>query len=485
MKSKLISNSIFYSAIGFFPVAISFFTLPIITRHVPPTDYGILTMVVAFTNLVSVIVSGQMESGVARIYFDYDSEKRKAYFSTLFYTTSGIACAVLIFFLFFGDVFIHILYSKNDIKFTPYFLLSVINMLFSMPVGITTAFFKVQEKVKDLLIISLIATAISTSLIIYFVAVKHMGLVGYFLGMIIGSFVTYLIHVMYFRTNLIFKFETAMLLENLHFSLPVIPHALGGYLFMYSDIIILEKYVAIAVIGVYSIANKFAMLLKMITNAFGSAFSPIFMQTSKNSIKDGQNAVYDISKGWLIVLAISYIILCHAGEYIIYMMTPTSYHEAVFLLPILAMAYVFRGLYIMPINTFYFMKKTKYLLVATLSSGILNIILNILFIPYLGVWGAAITTMISFSINWIVLETLSKKTFQVHFEKKSVVFLFSCIIVSNCVFYFIPHSNFYLRLTVQLVFISSTLLFVYRKNLSNILDLLNRLKAKSRARKED
>lgn len=472
MKSKLISNSIFYSAIGLLPVAIGFFTLPILTRYLSPEEYGILSMVAAFSSMVSIAATFQIYSGVSRIYFDYDDEKRKVYFSTLFYAVSAIACLIFVFFLFAGDAFIDILYSKSDVGFWPYFFVSVISIFFSLPIGITTAFFKVQEKGRQLLIISAIGTVITTTLILYLVIIELMGVMGSLVGSAVGAFLTYLLHIFYFRLNFVLRFEKSMFIENLKFGIPVIPHALGGYLFMYSDIIILEKYVALSLIGIYAIADRFAVLLKTVVNSFANAFNPIFMQASKSSTEEGQKVVYDTTKSWFVILGIGYIVLSHMGEYIIYIMTPEAYHEAALILPLLAMAYVFRGIYIMPINTFYFMKKTKYLPIATLTSGTLNVLLNILFIPYMGIWGAAITTTISFAINWWLLEVLSSKTFKVKFDKSALIFLFSLVVISNLLFYLVPSKDLYMRLLSQIIFLGGVILIVWFKDIGNIREFI-------------
>lgn len=472
MKNKLVLNSVFYSFIGLFPVFISFFTLPVLTRYLSPEEYGILSMVVAFTSMVSIAATFQIYSGVSRIYFDYDNEDRKVYFSTLFYSVTIISILVFIFFIFAGDAFIGILYSKSEVGFWPYFFISVISIFFSLPIGITTAFFKVQEKGKQLLILSVLGTIITTVLILYLVVIELMGVMGSLIGSSIGGFLTYLLHVFYFRSNFVFKFEKSMFIENLRFGIPVIPHALGGYLFMYSDIIILEKYVAIGIIGIYAIADRFALLLKTIVNSFSKAFQPIFMKASKNSIEEGQKVVYETSKSWFILLGIGYIIISHMGEYVIYLMTPKEYHKAALILPLLSMAYVFRGIYIMPINTFYFMKKTKYLPIATLTSGILNVLLNILLIPYIGIWGAAITTTLSFAINWYLLEVLSNKTFKVKFSRNAITFLFLLMIVSNLLFYFMSRDNLYLRFSVQFLFVGGIILIVWFRDIGNIREFI-------------
>ena len=461
MKSKLFKNSIAYTIIGFFPIAVGFFTLPILSRYLSPEEYGILSLVSAFIHLVAIAATFQIYSGVTRIYFDYNELQRKEYFSTLFFSVSFVAAAVFIMFLLIGDEIVNLLYSKSRLGFMPYFFLAMINIFFSLPVGITTAFFRVKEKGRELMIMSLISTIATTSIILFLVTVKKQGVAGNLVGLAAGSLLNYLMHVVYFRKDFMLKFNFRMLTENLKFGIPVLPHAVGGYLFMYSDVLVLEKFVAVSAIGIYSVSDRFATLLKIVVNSFASAYNPVFMQEAKKSVENSIESTRKVTEGWFIMLALGYITLCHAGEYLIYIMTPEDFHLAVKILPLLALSYVFRGIYIMPVNSFYFMKRTKYLPVATLTSGFMNVGLNFVFIPIIGIWGAAATTALCFALNWLLLEILSKNTFRIRYSGSSMVFLCVSVIFSNILFYALPFDELVLRSSAQSVFVLSVVSVVW------------------------
>ena len=196
------------------------------------------------------------------------------------------------------------------------------------------------------------------------------------IGTCLGSFSALIWHGVKMYKSFKFTFNVSMVIESLKFSFPVIPHALGGYLFMYSDIIILEKYVELAVIGIYAIGLKFALLLKAFVNAFNSAFTPIFYERCKEEISSGTDLVKKTTKFWLILLAVAYCFLSHLSEYTIKILTPSNFHDAIAYVPILALCYICRGVYIFHLSTFYYCKKTSLLAAATLTSGILTVLLN-------------------------------------------------------------------------------------------------------------
>lgn len=430
-----------------------FITLPVFSRFLTPEDYGVLSVVSTFTAMVTISTTFQIFKGVARLYFDYSEEERKTYYSTMFWGVCTIASVVLVGLVAGGDKLVGFFFTNDKLGFYPYFFISTITIFFSLPEGVSNAWFKVKEKGKPLLILSFIASMLELVVQLVLIVVYNQGAKGALIGLAIGAVFRFFTSAIYFRKYLVLRFCKSMFWENVKFGLPVIPHALGGYLFMYSDIFILEKFVSLSVIGIYSMANRFATLLKTIVNSFAQAFSPVFMKTAMESKADVVQLTQKVSKSWFVLLTMGYVFLSHVGEYTIYVMTPKEYHEAALYLPALSLAYIFRGIYILPINTFYFSKKTKLLPLATLSSGVLNVVLNIWLIPKWGLWGAVGTTTLSFGINWILYELLSHKTFRLQYEKMTSLLMLIVVIISNVVFYSVHSFDLLWKLPIQLGFL--------------------------------
>ncbi len=470
--SKLFSNSLFYTIIGLFPVALGFFTLPVLTRYLTPDDYGTLALISTFISTLSIAATFQLYSGVSRFFFDYDDANKKIYFSTLFYSITAISLVVLFVLCICGEAIIGVMF-KTELVFYPYIFIAMLNVFFSLPLGVTTAFFKVQEKGRPLLYISTFSSIVGVASTLYLVVGVGLGMLGSLVGSLITLVVAYVLHILHLRKSFVFAYSASMFFSNLKFGIPVIPHAIGGYLFMYSDKLILDKHVAIAAIGIYAIADRFASLYKTVVNSFAGALSPLFMRASKQTIKEGQTFVLQVSGPWFIALGLGYFALCNFGEYVVYIMTPTQYHEASQLIPILAMAYVFRGIYIFPINTFYFSKNTKYLPIATVTSGVLNVVLNLVLIPIYGIKGAAVTTVISFAFNWLALEWLTVKTFRLKYNKQAMALLFCMLALTNLLFYGVSSDNNLVRLGIQSATFISILLAVYILNIAGVKSLLH------------
>ena len=486
MNKKLLSNTLFYSLISFLPTAVGFFTLPILTRYLTSADYGLVSLVNVFISSVSIVSSMQIHAGVSRLYFDFDEGGKNTYFSTLFWALVIVSIVLLCLMIFFGSEITGFLF-RADIPFYPSFSVAMITVVSGLMIGLTNAFFRVEERGRELLFISFAGFLIGITVTLVLVIVFQYGPLGMLIGTAVSSSFCFVLQLYSLKSRLRLVFDSAIFVENIKFGIPVIPHALGGFLFMYSDKLILDKYVTLSIIGIYAIADRFSKLMKVVVNAYSKAFMPIFILRCKDSIEKGQQLCLETSGPWLVFMALAYVFLCHVGQYILYSLTTEAFYPAADLVPVLALAYVFRGIYIFKINTFYFLKKTKYLPVVTLSSGILNVGLNMWAIPKWGVMGAAITTALCFFVNWLLFEVLTRKTFSINLDRSALVFLLSVCSFSLVLFYYLDNlSSLKERMLVQSIFLLSVLIVTAVSNVGNFREsTLIRIKALYREKTYD
>lgn len=115
-------------------------------------------------------------------------------------------------------------------------------------------------------------------------------------------------------------------------------------------------------------------------------------------------------------------------------------------------------------------KKTTGVLKTSLIGGLLNIFLNILLIPSLGVNGAAIGTMISFLVVWVLRIRDTKKFVEIKLNKFKIIFTITAIFLQIFIMY---SSISYANLLELLIFFVIILI-----NIKEIIILFNKIKNK-------
>ena len=150
---KLAKNTLLYTIGTLLPQVAAFILLPIYTRFLSPSDYGVLNSVQVISSVLAIIYTLSIDKAIYRLYFDFKTEKsKKDYLGTIFITvTLSVALITSLLFIFpgiLGAVY-------KDITFYPYISLSVIASSLATFVIIPRSVYFVKEKANKFILISL------------------------------------------------------------------------------------------------------------------------------------------------------------------------------------------------------------------------------------------------------------------------------------------------------------------------------------------
>ena len=126
---------------------------------------------------------------------------------------------------------------------------------------------------------------------------------------------------------------------------------------------------------------------------------PFFYEDTK---KGNLDAVQDQSKNFLelyTVLSVGFILL---GKEVFHLFASQDFWGSTDLIPIFVASHYLNFLCTFPINYEYYHKKVKMVAAATISSSCINIALNYLLIRHMGMPGAALATVLSHSLQFLM-----------------------------------------------------------------------------------
>jgi O-antigen/teichoic acid export membrane protein len=107
------------------------------------------------------------------------------------------------------------------------------------------------------------------------------------------------------------------------------------------------------------------------------------------------------------------------------------------IVPIILLGYLFNGLYYNFQAGIYIEEKTKYFPVVTGAGAAVNVLVNFLLIPVLGLIGAALATLASYVVMAGGLFYFSQKYYPIKYEYAKVFKILSLIIFCCCVYYYV------------------------------------------------
>ncbi len=255
----------------------SFLMVPIFWSKLSPADYG----TIAITEILAVFLSGisgfALDQSQSRFYYEWSEDERNIRTGTLWLANWLLILIVtaLAYFLLFPLSN----YIFTGIDFYPYlffgFIISLINSLSSFPF----ATIRIMKLTKLYVVYKLASFLIGLFLQMLFILYLDMGVTGYFYGIIGSGIVTqvFLTFLMVRLTEIKIKFDH--LREPLNFCLPLIPAAIIGNISSQVDKLLLQKYVDINLLGLYSVSQKFSGLISQLNSALKLSYGPLIFKT--------------------------------------------------------------------------------------------------------------------------------------------------------------------------------------------------------------
>lgn len=443
---------------------ITFFLLPLYTEILTTEEYGTVDLLNTLVSLLLPIVTFQIEQAVFRHLIEVrnnETEKKKI-ISTAFFTVILHIFLYIIIFLIISP------FVNNEYK---YFLATnVVAYIFS------SLFLQLARGLGDnkKYAIGSFLTALSTIICnILFLVVIKLGANGMLLANMLGQIVcfVYILFALKIYKYISIKSTTKEIKNKLlKYSIPLIPNAISWWVFNASDRIIVSAVLGVGQNGILAAAHKFSTVYITFYNIFNMSWTEsVSLQVNDADFKEFFNKMLNTVLKLFTAMALG-IIACMPFVYPI--MINSNYSFGYNLVPILILGSLFNVVVGLISTVYVAMKNTKAIANTSIISAIINIVVHILLIKFVGLYAATISTLVAFvTMSIYRLYDIRKKYFTIKFEKlfvlKSVVLL---PIVIVC--YYI--NNLYINIITILI----TIIYAWDINKDSMDVILNIAKKK-------
>lgn len=406
-----LKNSILYVIGGLMTPFVGFFMLPVYTQYLNPTEYAIMTTVQTLVGMLEILLVLSLKSAITRFFYDFmdDTEKLKEYLGSIYIFVLLFSTIFSVILLFFNDSLGALLFKKIPINPFYFYLigLSWISALLSLPM----ALFRAQEKAALFVIINVIKAISIMGLTAYMIIGKGLGAESALISQFSITFIIVLITISMQYRYLKFSLNMSLVKQSLIYSIPMLPHVATVWIINSSDRIILEKYVDINDLGIYALAVQISMVLALFYTSVNNAFVPRYIKLKKEGDDSKANKILRIFSFVVVIFGLLSIPVAMIGLKFI---TTSQYHGAILLLPSLLIGQIIKGFYYIPVAKLLYKKKTKSIATSSTIAAVLNIIINILLIPMIGIWGAIVSTIISEIVRLLLMYKASKRIYHSH-----------------------------------------------------------------------
>lgn len=374
-------------------------------------------MVSSFSSVAGVFYALGLRAPFSRFYWDYRDEQQELgeFFATvlLFVASISILCTVVLF--GFGRSFFAVV--MRDVPFDPYIKMGILLALFGVFPPFWTTLCRVRERSLTYVIFTTASFLLTTVLSIYFVVFLKEGALGRLKGQLYIQVAFSVLALLLLGRELVPRVSLQKLRAALKYGLPLVPHYLSGWIMSLLDRLVLGGYHGLSSVGVYNVGYALGGVMGMIATAFNLSYSPYFMKKLTEQGKGAKDTIARVATLWTVAMMFIAVAISSFSWEIVHLMTPTNYHDAWKVVPIITLAFLCQGMYFMSVAPLFYNKKfTRYVPIASLSGGGMNILGNFLLIPYYGMMGAAWATAFSYFMTFVIAYLLAKKAYPIPYE---------------------------------------------------------------------
>ena len=410
----ILRDTLVYGLGGLVVRLFGFFTLPIYTRLFEPSEYGVISLVSAAMGVASILLGFGVLSGVQRHFFDHeDSQSRVRIVSSGFWFLLSWVVLITIPAALASRGLSHL--TLGSTEYTDLFAVGLasaaITALFSYLQNVLRiTFHPIQFSVVGFLSASL-SVAASLILVLRF----GLGLLGFFLGTLIGSSAATVVCLVMVSGSIRFTFSAVSLRAVLVFAAPLVPAGLAYWILDLSNRLLLGRLGSLDQVGLYAIAGSLIAVMEFVRGAFGQAWSPrayqIFTSDTRYPRIFGKTLLYVLLLFSFMAVGVSVF----AREGLLVLTTPKYSGAAAAAGPLAlgAVAYASTQLTALGISL---ERKTRYIAYYAWVAAGVNVGLNLLLIPKWGMMGAAVATAFSYSVLTIAYYASGQRLHRLQFE---------------------------------------------------------------------
>lgn len=403
---KLAFNTLIFTIGSFGSKVLSFLLAGFYAQKMSTSEFSNADLIVQTANLLIPIATLSITEGVIRFGLDKDFDKKQVYTSGV--VTTGIGLIVML-------IFFPLLSKIPDLN--SYMFLLFIYMITSSFRMLNQYFVRSRGLVKLFSADGILTTLFMLIFNIIFLAKFNLGVNGYVLSIILSDAMSS-IFLCLMGDNLKFiklrGLEKTVITSMIRYSFPLIPTYILWWIVGLSDRYFIRYMIDADANGMYSMANKIPSLISIVSTIFFQAWQMSAITEYKSEgARNFYTKVFDAYQSMMIIASAG--ILLFLKLIVKIMFKDTNFYDGYIYIPFLVIAVLFCCLCQFLSSIYSAVKHTTNSFGTSCIAAIVNIVLNILLIPKLGVQGACLATLFAYGSCFVVRVIDTKKYIKYRF----------------------------------------------------------------------
>lgn len=406
------------------PGLVGLVSIPVVTRIFPPGEYGNYSLAAATVMVLSTFF-GWLPTSVIRYYPAYEREGRLALFNA---TVVRLAVVTLAGLTVLYSVPLWVLRTKMSDPLWQLLLIGGGLFVVTCAFNLLQWFLRAKRLVGRYSAFAVWQSVAGFGLGMAFIFLLGTSIEGLLLGGILSTILAFPLlwreaTGKNARIRLLGRIDRQAAGATFLYGMPLVVSNLAAWILSLSDRYLIGLFRDNSEVGVYSLSYNIAdRSLMLLVTLFAMASAPIGMSIWENrGERESRRFISEVTRLYLLACVPLVVGMSVLSRFVIHIMAGPGYEGGYKIMP-----YVLFGVLLLGVEQRYqagllFHKRTSLITVATIAAGLLNVLLNILFIPAYGFLAAAITTLVSYAVLLLLTIWFSRRMFVWEFPWRSLL----------------------------------------------------------------
>ena len=422
---ELFSHTVIYGLGIVLNKSVNFILLPVYTKYFPPEQIGLFTLVQSISLFLGIIYTFGMETSFLKYFIDAENTKSKSEIYSSAILSLLLTSSVLSVIVYFTSGSIASLFNFSNFDESLYLLkVLCIVMFVDTLYRFQLLLFRAELNTKTYAYINLFTFAVNIICNIVFIIILKKGVEAIFYCYIISTLSTLIVGLILTRKYLTLKISFSKVKELFRYGNKFVYIGLFLILIDMSDRFFLKYYYDESLVGIYWANYRLATVMSLVIAAFSFSWTPYFLNLTNNP--DNKRIISNIFTYFVFAGLMMFLLFSIFMNQIVkisffgFNILNENYWSGLGIIPIVLMSYFFSGLYAVFNAAPFMSNKTGALLSLSFAGFVINVILNFVFIPTLGITGAALATLLTYISMALIIYYYSQKVYSIDYDWKKI-----------------------------------------------------------------
>ncbi|MGK9477443.1 lipopolysaccharide biosynthesis protein [Melioribacter sp. OK-6-Me] len=449
---------------------LNFLLVPFYTNVFEPQGVGIYSNIYAYIAFLNVVFIYGMDAAFMKYNSAANEKDKKLTYSTayLFLAFTSLILSALLFVCRNGMIQLMEIPHSYEVLYN--YLIFII--LFDTLAIVPFANLRLQRKSIKFTLIKLGNISLNILLNLILILKFKMGIEAIFIANLAASAFSFIVLIPDIYRNFEFRVDSKYLKLMLKFAVPYLPASMAATLVQVVDRPIVLALTDEKTLGIYQASYKLGIFMMLIVQMFQFAWQPFLLINSKE--ENAKEIFAKVLTLFLIASSLLWVILSLFIDEIATIrfwsgvsLIGYKYWSGLVIVPIILLAYIFHGMYVNFQAGLYIEEKTKYFPIVTGSGALVNIASNYILIPYMGIMGAALATLLSYITMALTLFYFSQKVYHIKYEYAKIARVLFLIFITSVAYYILYYQGI-LNVQIKILFL---LVYVVMLFITKVVDL--------------